>query len=55
MANTLSPSDPTSTERKVPTRRMAFEDSFADMRKHFAEDHDLIAGQLASIPGLPDM
>jgi len=48
MANTLSPSDPSSTERKVPTRRMAFEESFAGIDKHFAEDHDLILSHIGA-------
>jgi predicted metal-dependent hydrolase len=35
-------------DRKVPTRRMAFEESFNDVPKHFAEDGDLISSHLTS-------
>ena len=48
MANTLSPSDPTRTERKVPTRRISFEESFKDVPKHFADDGDLILSHIAA-------
>jgi uncharacterized protein len=34
--------------RNVPTRRMAFEETFADIPKHFAVDHDLILSHLAA-------
>ena len=34
--------------RKVPTRRMAFEDGFADVPRHFAKDGDLIGSHLAA-------
>jgi predicted metal-dependent hydrolase len=34
--------------RKVPTRRMAFEESFADVPRHFAVDGDLILSHLAA-------
>ena len=36
-------SDP---ERKVPTRRMTFEESMRDLPRHFAGDGDLIAGHI---------
>ena len=36
-------SDP---ERKVPTRRMSFEDSMRDLPRHFAADGDLISGHV---------
>ena len=36
------------SERKVPTRRMAFEETFADTPKHFAIDHDLILSHVAA-------
>jgi predicted metal-dependent hydrolase len=34
--------------RKVPTRRMAFEDSFQDVPSHFAADGDLILSHITS-------
>ena len=40
--------DKSSTEKRVPTRRMDFEPSFADMRKHFAEDGDLILSHVGA-------
>ena len=40
---------PLSTEpRKVPTRRISFEESLADMPRHFAADGDLILSHLAA-------
>jgi len=33
-------------ERKVPTRRMTFEESMRDLPRHFAGDGDLIAGHI---------
>ena len=33
-------------ERKVPTRRMSFEESMRDLPRHFAGDGDLIAGHI---------
>jgi predicted metal-dependent hydrolase len=36
------------TERKVPTRRMDFEPSFADVPRHFAGDGDLISSHLTA-------
>src|SRR4051812_37064071 len=36
------------TERKIPTRRMAFEESFAHVPKHFSVDEDLILSHLAA-------
>jgi predicted metal-dependent hydrolase len=35
-------------DRKVPTRRMTFEESLQDVPKHFAADGDLIGSHLAS-------
>ena len=32
--------------KKVPTRRMSFEDSMRQLPRHFAEDGDLISGHL---------
>lgn len=40
---TAQSSDP---ERRVPTRRMDFEESMRDLPKHFARDGDLIAGHV---------
>src|SRR6187402_1421964 len=42
MAQTSNP------ERKVPTRRISFEESFKDVPKHFADDGDLILSHLAA-------
>ena len=42
MAQTTNPA------RKVPTRRMAFEESFQDVPKHFAADGDLILSHLTA-------
>lgn len=40
---------PTTTQaRKVPTRRMSFEESLKDVPKHFAADEDLIAGHVTA-------
>ncbi len=39
-------SDPT---REIPTRRMAFEPTFADVPKHFADDGDLIGSHLTAM------
>jgi predicted metal-dependent hydrolase len=33
-------------ERKVPTRRMSFEESMRELPRHFAEDGDLISGHI---------
>src|SRR5688500_2847950 len=38
----------TSTARKVPTRRISFEESLQDLPKHFAADGDLILSHLAA-------
>ena len=37
-----------STARKVPTRRISFEESLQDLPRHFAEDGDLIGSHLAA-------
>src|SRR3954453_343427 len=42
MAQTSNP------ERKVPTRRISFEESFKDVPKHFADDGDLILSHIAA-------
>ena len=39
---------PTTTDRKVPTRRISFEESLQEMPKHFATDGDLILSHLAA-------
>ena len=38
----------TNPERKVPTRRISFEESLRDLPKHFASDGDLILSHLAA-------
>lgn len=40
--------EPTPAVRKVPTRRMSFEDSLAEIPKYFAADGDLIQSHLAA-------
>jgi predicted metal-dependent hydrolase len=42
-ATVTQTSDP---ERKVPTRRMSFEESMRDLPRHFAADGDLISGHV---------
>jgi uncharacterized protein len=42
MAQTSNP------DRKVPTRRISFEESLADLPKHFASDGDLIESHIAA-------
>jgi predicted metal-dependent hydrolase len=37
-----------SADRKVPTRRISFEESLQDVPRHFAEDGDLISSHLAA-------
>ena len=39
----------TVTPRKVPTRRMSFEESVAELPKHFAYEGDLISSHLAAV------
>ena len=39
---------PTSTARKVPTRRISFEESLQELPRHFAADGDLILSHLAA-------
>jgi predicted metal-dependent hydrolase len=34
--------------RKVPTRRISFEESLADLPRHFADDGDLLSSHLAA-------
>ena len=41
-------------ERKVPTRRMSFEESIRDLPRHFAADGDLIGPRLAAFLRVPD-
>jgi len=41
-------SEPTTSERKVPTRRISFEESLQTLPKHFAADDDLILSPLAA-------
>ena len=49
-------SQSSNTDRKVPTRRISFEESLADVPKHFAADGDLIMSHvLASLSSVfPD-
>jgi len=44
---TNSPSNP--LDRKIPTRRISFEESLRDLPKHFATDEDLILSHLAAM------
>ncbi|MFT5204230.1 MAG: putative metal-dependent hydrolase [Candidatus Aldehydirespiratoraceae bacterium] len=48
MAATITPKSALSG-RKVPTRRMFFEESLAELPKHFAGDGDLIGSHLAAV------
>ncbi len=53
MSRTNTETTPTLTqtsnpERKVPTRRMTFEESLKDLPKHYAADGDLIGSHLAA-------
>jgi hypothetical protein len=41
-----SPGQSSNPDKKVPTRRMDFEESMRDLPKHFAEDGDLIASHV---------
>lgn len=43
-----SMTDTPSSERKVPTRRISFEESLRDLPRHFAADGDLISSHLAA-------
>ncbi|HEX4867729.1 MAG TPA: metal-dependent hydrolase [Acidimicrobiales bacterium] len=47
MTTTASP-EPAAPARKVPTRRISFEESLQSVPKHFAADGDLILGHLAA-------
>ncbi len=40
---------PSNSDRKVPTRRISFEESLRDLPKHFAADGDLILSHLAAV------
>src|SRR4030088_1129540 len=48
MSQTTRESPVRSPDRKVPTRRMSFEDSLQDLPRHFADDGDLILSHLAA-------
>ena len=39
----------TTHERKVPTRRISFEESLRDLPKHFAAENDLIGSHLMAV------
>lgn len=43
-----SPGSPSEERRKVPTRRISFEESLRELPKHFAADDDLILSHLAA-------
>jgi predicted metal-dependent hydrolase len=47
-AAAVSQTQTSNPEKKVPTRRMAFEESFESVPKHFAADGDLILSHLAA-------
>jgi predicted metal-dependent hydrolase len=46
MTQTATVAQTSNPERKVPTRRMTFEESMRDLPRHFAGDGDLIAGHV---------
>ena len=46
MTQTATVAQTSNPERKVPTRRMSFEESMRDLPRHFAGDGDLIAGHV---------
>ena len=46
MTQTGTVTQTSNPERKVPTRRMSFEESMRDLPRHFAGDGDLIAGHI---------
>ncbi len=45
---TLTEAQTSNPERKVPTRRISFEDSLRDLPKHFANDGDLVSSHVAA-------
>ena len=46
MSQAAAVTQTSNTERRVPTRRMTFEESMRDLPRHFAGDGDLIAGHV---------
>jgi predicted metal-dependent hydrolase len=46
MTQTATVAQTSNPERKVPTRRMSFEESMRDLPRHFAGDGDLISGHV---------
>src|SRR2546421_5068792 len=48
MTQTSSDTPVRSGDRKVPTRRMSFEESLEDLPRHFADDGDLVLSHLAA-------
>jgi hypothetical protein len=46
VTQTATQTQSSNPERKVPTRRMTFEESMRDLPKHFAQDGDLIASHV---------
>jgi uncharacterized protein len=46
MHNTATVTQTSDPERRVPTRRMSFEESMRDLPRHFAADGDLISGHV---------
>ena len=39
----------TTPERKVPTRRISFDESLQDLPKHFAAENDLVGSHLMAV------
>ena len=48
MTQTSTDTPVTARDRKVPTRRISFEESLEDLPRHFAADGDLIASHIAA-------
>jgi uncharacterized protein len=48
MSQTIRDVPVRSADRRVPTRRMSFEDTLQDLPRHFADDGDLILSHLAA-------
>jgi uncharacterized protein len=46
MTQTATVAQTSNPERKVPTRRMSFEESMRDLPRHFAGDGDLVSGHV---------
>src|SRR5437879_1586880 len=48
MTQTSTDTPVTARDRKVPTRRISFEESLEDLPRHYAADGDLIASHIAA-------